>query len=130
MSTSDTKSARKAIAVQLIVATVVGTTLGLVGISLLGFFQANEALLPIDATLKSQADKLFPHFIAKDLPPVVTGLVVSGLLAAAMSSIDSGINSITAVVTTDLLPKDSGKTTSPYAPRESLRSLLEWWLCA
>ena len=58
MSTSDTKSARKAIAVQLIVATVVGTTLGLVGISLLGFFQANEALLPIDATLKSQADKL------------------------------------------------------------------------
>lgn len=117
MSTSDTKSARKAIAVQLIVATVVGTTLGLVGISLLGFFQANEALLPIDATLKSQADKLFPHFIAKDLPPVVTGLVVSGLLAAAMSSIDSGINSITAVVTTDLLPKDSGKTTSLRSAR-------------
>ena len=56
-------------------------------------------------TLKENADKIFPHFIAFHLPPVVSGLVLAGLFAAAMSSIDSGVNSITAVVMTDFLDR-------------------------
>src|SRR5690606_27912578 len=51
------------------------------------------------------ADSVFPWFIAQELPPVITGLVVAGLFAAAMSSIDSGVNSITAVVTVDILDR-------------------------
>ena len=103
MATTDAQAARRAIGMQLIVSLVVGVTLGLVGLALLGFFQANTDLLPAGGALKGQADKLFPHFIAVQLPPVVTGLVVSGLFAAAMSSIDSGVNSITAVVMTDFM---------------------------
>ena len=105
MATKDAKTARRATAMQMIIGAVVGLTLGLVGMALLGYFQANPDLLPGDGTLKSQADKIFPHFIAFHLPPVVTGLVVSGLFAAAMSSIDSGVNSITAVVMTDFLDR-------------------------
>jgi len=105
MATKDAKTARRANAMQLIVGSIVGLTLGLVGMALLGYFQANPDLLPGEGTLKSQADKIFPHFIAFHLPPVVTGLVVSGLFAAAMSSIDSGVNSITAVVMTDFLDR-------------------------
>jgi len=87
------------------VSLIVGMTLGLVGMALLGYFQANPDLLPGEGTLRSQADKIFPHFIAFELPPIITGLVVSGLFAAAMSSIDSGVNSITAVVMTDFLDR-------------------------
>ncbi|MEX2579703.1 MAG: sodium/solute symporter [Verrucomicrobiales bacterium] len=105
MSTKDARSARRATAMQLTVGFIVGTTLGLVGMALLGYFQANPGLLPGEGSLKDQADKIFPHFIAFHLPPVVTGLVVSGLFAAAMSSIDSGVNSITAVVMTDFLDR-------------------------
>ena len=105
MSTKDISAARKAIAMQLTVAFIVGSTLGIVGLALLGYFQANAELLPAAGSLKSQADQLFPHFIAAQLPPVITGLVVSGLFAAAMSSIDSGVNSITAVVMTDFLDR-------------------------
>nr|WP_271977892.1 sodium-coupled permease [Rubripirellula sp.] len=105
MATKDAAAARKAVAVQLVVGAVVGSTLGLVGVALLGYFQANSHLLPDGPNLKTQADELFPYFIANRLPSVVRGLVVSGLLAAAMSSIDSGINSITAVVMTDLKRK-------------------------
>ncbi len=105
MATQDARAARRAIAMQLIVAFIVGATLGFVGIALLGFFQANPDLLPGEGSLKAQADQMFPHFIAAQLPPVVTGLVVSGLFAAAMSSIDSGVNSITAVVMTDFLDR-------------------------
>lgn len=105
MSTKDAKTARKAIAMQLTVGLIVGITLGFVGFALLGYFDANQALLPEEGSLKDQADQLFPHFIAFHLPPVVTGLVVSGLFAAAMSSVDSGVNSITAVVMTDYLDR-------------------------
>ena len=102
---------------------MVGATLGLVGIALLGFFQANPQLLPGDGTLKSQADQMFPHFIAAQLPPVVTGLVVSGLFAAAMSSIDSGVNSITAVVMTDFLDRFGRRPSTERAHLRMARCL-------
>ncbi len=118
MSTKDAKTARRATAMQMTIGMVVGLTLGLVGIAMLGYFQANPELLPVDGTLKSQADQIFPHFIAFHLPPVVTGLVISGLFAAAMSSIDSGVNSITAVVMTDFLDRFGMK---PETERKHIR---------
>ncbi|MCB1235196.1 MAG: sodium/solute symporter [Verrucomicrobiae bacterium] len=103
MATENAGTARRAIGMQLVVSMVVGVTLGLAGFALLGYFQAHPDQAPSGADLKKNADLVFPHFIAFHLPPVVSGLVVSGLFAAAMSSIDSGVNSITAVVTTDLV---------------------------
>ena len=123
MSTKDVRAVRKAIAMQLTTAFVVGSTLSVVGLALLGFFQVNPDLLPADGSIKSQADQLFPHFIAAQLPPVVTGLVVSGLFAAAMSSIDSGVNSITAVVMTDFLDRFGRKPRSEKQHLRMARSL-------
>ncbi len=105
MATENAATARRAMTTWLIVGCIVGVTLGMVGFSLLGYFQAHPELLPADITLKDNADKIFPLFIAHHLPPVVTGLVVSGLFAAAMSSVDSGVNSITAVVMADFLER-------------------------
>ena len=122
MATKDVSAARRAIGLQLVVSLVVGVTLGVVGLALLGYFHAHPELLPVDGSLKEQADKLFPHFIAADLPPIVTGLVVSGLFAAAMSSIDSGVNSITAVVMTDFLDRLGRK---PETDEQHLR-LARW----
>lgn len=105
MSVKDLGAARWALAMQLTVSAIVGLTLGLVGVALLGYFTAHPELLGPDMDLKANADKMFPFFIARHLPPVVSGLVVSAMLAAAMSSIDSGVNSITAVVMTDYLDR-------------------------
>lgn len=105
MATKDARAARKAIAMQLSVAVIVAITLAIAGFALLGYFQANPQLLPAGMTLQENADKVFPHFIAYHLPPVISGLVMAGLFAAAMSSVDSGVNSITAVVMTDFLDR-------------------------
>jgi SSS family solute:Na+ symporter len=105
MATKDARTARRALGIQLTVSMIVGVTLGVVGVALLGYFQVHPELLPEAGGIPGQADRLFPHFIAFELPPVITGLVVSGLFAAAMSSIDSGVNSITAVVMTDGLDR-------------------------
>jgi solute:Na+ symporter, SSS family len=112
MATRDAKTARRALGMQLCVAAIVGITLGITGFALLGYFQADPQLLPEGMTLYENADKIFPHFIAFHLPPVVSGLVVAGLFAAAMSSIDSGVNSITAVVTTDFIGRFGRKLRS------------------
>ena len=51
------------------------------------------------------ADKVFPHFIAHVLPVGIAGLVVSALFAVAMSSLDSGVNSVATVLTVDLFSR-------------------------
>jgi len=56
-------------------------------------------------SIRNNADDLFPRYISYHLPVGVSGLVVAAMFAAAMSSIDSGVNSITAVVMTDLLDR-------------------------
>lgn len=94
-------------------------TLHLVGMALLAFFEANPAALPAGMGLKSDADKLFPRFVSFQLPIGVSGLVVAAMFAAAMSSIDSGVNSVTAVVTSDFLDRLRGKS---EAEKGSLRS--------
>ena len=52
-------------------------------------------------------------FIAaiRNLPPGIFGIIISGLLAATMSSIDSGINACTNTWVTDIIPRLSERQT-------------------
>jgi SSS family solute:Na+ symporter len=125
MATEDESAARKALGIQYIINVIVGVTLGLAGLAMLGFFQANPDLLPVDFSIRDDADGVFPRFIAFHLPPVVSGLVASGMLAAAMSSIDSGINSITAVVTTDFVDRFASNRSKEMTERGHVR-LARW----
>lgn len=105
MATRDANAARRALGTQLTVAVVVGLTLYIVGFALLSYFQRHADQLPAGMSVESSADDLFPRYIAFHLPVGISGLVVSAMFAAAMSSIDSGVNSITAVVLTDYLKR-------------------------
>lgn len=105
MATRDVSSARYSYAIQLIASAVVTLVLGMVGLSLLGYFSAYPDQLPTGMDLYEDADDIFPWYISHRLPVGIAGLVVSAMFAAAMSSIDSGVNSITAVVMTDFLDR-------------------------
>ena len=59
------------------------------------------AVLPTDIT----PDAVFPLFILNELPVGVTGLIISALIAAAVSSLDSDLNCLSAVVTEDFYGK-------------------------
>ncbi len=50
-----------------------------------------------------EVDAVFPHFILTQIPAGVGGIVIAGVLAAAMSSLDSSINSIATVTVVDIL---------------------------
>lgn len=48
-------------------------------------------------------DYLVPLFMVEYLPPGITGLVMAGIFAAAMSSLDSALNSMSAVTMRDFI---------------------------
>lgn len=48
-----------------------------------------------------ERDGMLPFYIMHVLPPGVSGLMVTAIFAAAMSSVDSGINSLTTVIVND-----------------------------
>ncbi len=105
MATGDAEAAKRSYLAQTLVASTVLFTLLFVGFALMGYFQARPDALPAGLNLAVDGDRIFPRFIAYHLPVGIAGLVVSAMFAAAMSSLDSGVNSITAVVTTDFLDR-------------------------
>lgn len=81
------------------------------GFALLTYYQRLPEHLPseLSLTLRRDADKIFPEFIANRLPPMFAGGVVAALFAAAMSTISSGVNSMAAVFATDLYRKKGNR---------------------
>ncbi len=86
-------------------------TFSLIGSLLYGFYQINADRLPEGM----KGDKVFPYFIARELPIGVTGLVLAGLFSATMSTLSSDLNSVGAVVIGDYYdrfaknPTDKGR---------------------
>lgn len=112
LSTKDIHTARKSFMVSLFSNLIAYVLLALVGLSMLAWFSENEQFLISGRSLTDQADTLFPRFILMALPSGISGLVIAGLLAAAMSSLSSGLNSVSSVVSEDLLKrfrKDRGQ---------------------
>ncbi len=60
-------------------------------------------VLPDPKVASLEADQVFPYFILTQVPAGIAGLVIAGVLAAAMSSLDSSINAIATITTVDLL---------------------------
>ena len=106
-SVRDVKSARWSYVISAVAAAILGVILAGVGISLMYFLQ--EFDLPAKAGIASEIasirnvsqDAIFPQFISYYLPSGLRGLVVAALFAAAMSTIDSGANSASTILTVD-----------------------------
>jgi len=56
-----------------------------------------------------RGDEIFPKFIIENLPVGMTGIIIAGLFAAAMSTLAGSISSLSSSVVFDLLPKYFGK---------------------
>jgi len=53
--------------------------------------------------MANSGDVFFPHYVTHFLPAGIPGLILAGLLAAAMSSLSSGINSTITVIAKDFI---------------------------
>ena len=97
LTTRDEKTAANAIWTNAAITIPFGLIWFMLGTALYVFYKTYpEMLVP---TLKT--DQTFPLFIAQQLPAGVLGLVIAGLFAASMSTLDSSLNSISTVIVTD-----------------------------
>lgn len=92
-----------------------------IGLGILAYYTAAGAV----PTLESN-DQILPHFIMDVLPQGVSGLIVTAILAAAMSSMDSGINSLSTVVISDLVRPLRQRLGGPRVSAADEQSDL-WW---
>ena len=65
----------------------------LIGVGLHAFYSGAAFASP---------DHIFPRFIIEEMPPGLTGLVIAAILAAAMSTVSSSLNSLSAASTHDI----------------------------
>ena len=117
LSTKDAKAARTVLFISLLADIFVSLILAMVGLALLAYFRAYPHLLPDSQTMLADSDKLFPQFIIIGLPVGLSGLVVAGLLACAMSALSAGINSTCSVITVDIIDRLRGNNKAAESGR-------------
>lgn len=105
MATRDAKTARRMFNSSLLANVLLWPFLACVGVALMTYFRVNPQMLPVGETVTSAADELLPIFIVKGLPAGISGLVIAGLMAAAMSSLSSGLNSGCSVIVSDFIDR-------------------------
>lgn len=104
-STASLSAARRSYLINVCVDLLMSVLAALGGLALLAFYLRHGDLLPEDWTAVGAADKLFPHFLGHQLPAGCAGLVISAFICDAMQTLESGVNSITAVATNDIVPR-------------------------
>ncbi|MHC4176132.1 MAG: sodium:solute symporter family protein [Planctomycetota bacterium] len=117
LTTSDQKAAARGIWTNAVLTIPASILFFSVGTALWAFYRTHPAML----NPAGKIDEIFPWFIAQQLPMGVAGLVIAGLFAAAMSSLDSSMNSMATAITTDFY-----RRTHPEAPDRRCLSLARW----
>ncbi|TFG50985.1 MAG: hypothetical protein E4H40_00065, partial [Candidatus Brocadiia bacterium] len=80
-----------------------------IGILLWVYYTNQPDLLP--EAVRNKPDQVFSHFIGHQLPTGVSGLILAGVFAAAMSTLSSDLNSLASVLTDDFYEKIAKETT-------------------
>ena len=112
LATASEKDARRAIWTNAILAIPATLLFFTMGTALYVFFRSRPEFL--DPTL--QNDAIFALFIVDHLPVGVSGLVIAAIFAAAMSSLDSSMNSVAAVIVRDFY----GRFRSEFSEKHGL----------
>ena len=109
LATRDAKAARRTFITALLGNLLLWPFLAAVGLAILAYFKLRPEMLAAGQSPLNDADKLLSIYIVKGLPKGISGIVIAGLLAAAMSSLSSGLNSACSVITSDFFDRLSSK---------------------
>ncbi len=91
-----------------------------IGTLLYVYYQSGGGQLPPELMTEGQGDKIFPYFIVEALPPGLTGILISSIFAAGMSTVSTSLNSGATVIYTDYYQRFFGHK---YEKDNSMRVL-------
>jgi len=113
MTTDSTEKANRSVWIAILSYIPLGFIFYFIGTALFVFYKANP-----DINLPGKADPIYPYFVVMHLPAGISGLVIAAIFAAAMSSIDSCMNSSSTVCIEDFYKRFA---TSDHPDRYYLR---------
>jgi SSS family solute:Na+ symporter len=94
-----------------------------IGLLLFGFYNGQT---PGQLGLAT-TDEIFAKFIVEELPTGLSGLIIAAILAAAMSTLSSSINSLASSTTLDIYKPYWGKNNSPAKDLRVSRMITIGW---
>ena len=104
MTTGSTEKANRSVWISVLAYIPLGFLFYLIGTALFVFFKCHP-----ETALPGKSDSVYPFFVVNHLPTGVAGLVIAAIFAAAMSSIDSCMNSASTVCVEDFMKRFSRK---------------------
>ncbi len=121
LATPDVKSARRSYLTLALIVLPGSLLFTFLGTAMFGYFRAHPEML--NPTMENI--HALPMFIVNGLPAGVSGLVIAGLFAASMSSLDSSMNSVSTLLVTDFY-----KRFRPHATDQRCLALGKWLTAA
>lgn len=98
LAAKNDKEAKKAAYIGVLMSVPIWALFMFIGTALFAYYHAAGApMLPEGL----KADEVFPYFIAHELPVGIRGLIIAALAAAAISSLDSDLNCLSAIAVQD-----------------------------
>ena len=125
----DDAAARRSVWLGALLYVPVSALFFLIGSLLFSYYEASPALLQElqAAHPEGYADQVLPHFIAHKLPVGMAGLLLAAICAAAMSSIDTSLNSSATVTLKDFFQHHLKRGESETDALKILRGATLFW---
>lgn len=102
MSTKNREQAVKSIWLNAFLSIPITVVFFLIGTALFAYYRSHP--LETDIVLRN-TDAIFPHYMVNSLPIGISGLLIAAVFSAAMSTLSSNVNSVSAAITSDFIKK-------------------------
>ena len=112
LSTSSEKAAKRSVVTNAVIAVPATLIFFTIGTLLFVFYKTHPVELSVSM---ENTDAIFPWYIYCNLPVGITGLLVSGIFAAAMSTLSGSMNSAATAYVVDIRPRLLGKVETDKA---------------
>lgn len=120
LTTKDLKASSRSVWLNGIITLPSGLLFLFVGTALFVFYKLHPEWLYLDM----QNDEIYPLFISTQMPVGLSGLLIAGIFAASMSSLDSSMHSLATTITTDFYQRLKKDTTDHQRLRLAKRLVL------
>jgi SSS family solute:Na+ symporter len=120
LSARDERQSRTALLASWVVILVQFTLFLLIGVLLYVYY--GDRGIPAPA----QPDRIYPEFIWNQMPPVVAGVIIAAILAAAMANISAALNSLSSTTVVDFLRARSRNMTEARSLKIARLATVAW----